>query len=261
MWVVLALAFAPAAPALADESDAVVAQPVALATGRDYTSDIDAVRIEVDEVSSTLDQTNQTLDKILETVTTSPDSEKLTEDREIELLSSIDSHVLELVGQGQSVVETAEPLASGGRSTTLSLMAYANMSPTSAYANYAVGLLPKVGWSDHYVMVQDSVNSYTFIYGDIEYDTDTLVGYGCDWVRWYYQSQTRGYVMENGIGDVTVTPNGYVVISDLGPYPMLSNNNEMLRKEVGFYAIVAAAVFSLASVWGFTTRLRGTVSV
>lgn len=252
MACALALALALPALALADEAGA--AQPVVVAEGHDYTSGIDAVRIEVDEVSTTLDRTNEKLDKVVEILSEGEDG--TSSDRTVELLSSIDEQLVTISGNTSQDVKSVDALAA---SRDVSVMAYANAPSTGTYATYAAGMLPGVAWDEHYCFVQDSQSSYLFCWGDLSYDSGSWVGQG-SWVRWYYSGTSRGYVMESGEGHLSVSANGYCVLSDLGGYPAL-DSGEQLRKEVGFYAVVAVALHCLSAVWGFLVRLRGSVSV
>lgn len=174
-------------------------------------------------------------------------------------LGSIDEKLTQIVGQGAEERQVeSEPL----RASVMALVAYSNVSPTSTYANYAIGTLPKMGWSDHYVFVQDAQNAYTLVWGDITMaDSTTFTLSDCKYTRFYYQSQQVGYQMEGGTCSGSITTRGYVVLSDLGDWPMLPDSNETLRKEVGFYAVVAAALLSLRAVWSFVVRNRnGTTS-
>lgn len=188
--------------------------------------------------------------------------EKATEGQETELqvLQRIDSKLLEVVGS--TVAEGDIDMSSYDRAASLVLAAYGNTSPTSQYANYARGIVPKLGWDDHYVFLQDGTSSYVMVWGDLELaDSNTIVGSGCKYTRWYFVNQATGYQCESGTSDVSVTLRGYQVISDLGDLPMFSEtSDELKRREVMFYAVVAVCVFSLHSVWRYLLRNRAGIA-
>lgn len=196
--------------------------------------------------------------EIISELTREPEIETETEDLSETYLKSIDETLQGMAGNmaGDSLVESA-PL----RASNVNVVAYSNVTPTGTYASYAAGMLPRLSWEDEYVYVQDASNSYIFIWGDLEKaDSQTIRGSSCEYVRWYYSGQQLGYLQESGTADVSVTTQGHVVLSSLDGWPMIESQ-EVLRREVAFYALVAACVFSLASVWGFCVRLRGAVSV
>lgn len=203
-------------------------------------------------IEQKLDTINQTLtDGFREMNEVSEPKGQDDSDLELETLNSIDSKLTQIVGEQTTagLMEQA-PLAA---SASHAFVAYANMSPTSAYANYAVGLLPKLKWDEHYVLVQDTSSSYTFVWGELVNENNTIAGEG-SYVRWYYTGNAQGYREERGSGSVSVTPNGYTVLSDLGEYPMVGGSEELQRREVGFYALVAVVIFVLHSVWRFVLR-------
>ena len=143
--------------------------------------------------------------------------------------------------------------------STISVSAYSNVPSTGTYAEYAKGILPRADYGDHYCYVQDSSSSYLMAYGDLKLSGGNITG-NAHWVRWYYGGTNVGFVTEQGEGNISINPASHVVMSDLGNYPMFESN-EQLRKELGFYAVVAVSVFSLVSVLGFVVRLRGAVTM
>lgn len=174
---------------------------------------------------------------------------------ETEYLSSIDDK-LSLIADNTKQPEEIEQV--GAKATRLAFVAYANVSPTGTYANYAAGYLPKLDFDEHYVFVQDTTSSHVLIMGDItQPDVNTFQGTDVKWVRWYYQNNTNGYVVEQGQSDVTVTCNDHTVLSDLPRYPDLPQySQELLRKEVGFYALVLVCCSVFRDVWSWLVRVR-----
>lgn len=171
---------------------------------------------------------------------------------ELDVLESIEGKMDDLKPSEAPEIESQEPV--GGTRAPVTFTAYANVSPTGTYATYAAGYLPRVGFDQHYVYVQDTSSSYTFVWGDLSKSGNSISGSDCNWVRWYYVSQGTGYLMQSGTGQVTVDTNSHVVLSDLDGWPMLDGNADSLRKEVGFYAVVALAVYCLHHVWSFVLR-------
>lgn len=201
------------------------------------------------------DVQSQKLDTLIEQ--TKPEQPvTINEMDELDYLASIDA---KLDGLAPEVVEIEQQESRAAVSIN-TFNAYANVSPTSAYATYAKGLLPRVGFGEHYCFLQDTNSSYVFIWGALS-NGSTISGTNVKWVRWYYVNNTSGYVEEYGGGDVTVNPSNHVILTDLGDRPMLDSSIELLRREVGFYAVVSVVLFSLVAVWGFVVRLRGSVTL
>lgn len=260
-------------PALADEdvSASTDYRPI------DYTSRLDTLDQHIKDVSSTVDNEKNELVNHLLTIETylkpetaivdetqedeekkSPEEESL--DKIDEKLGGIDKR-LESIGKAIEPdieqIEEQKPLTA--TKAGVSVTAYANVSPTGTYAEYAKGLLPRAEYGDHYCYLQDASSSYVMIYGDLKLANGAITGTG-KWQRWYYSGNQYGYVTEQGEGNISVNPNSHVVMSDLGSYPMFESN-ELLRKEIGFYALVGVTVFCVASVLGFCIRLRGALAI
>lgn len=236
--------------------------------GADYSVQLDGLSQEVQGLGGKIDAERTELVQHLITletlVTPEPVSESVREDKtqEQETLEHIDETLgtiqLQLVPE-EVVIQEQEPMAASV--AALQWVAYANVSPTGTYANYAIGYLPRMGYGEHYVFLQDTSSSYVMAWGALKQLDGTTIGGSAKWVRWYFQSNAVGYRMESGENDVTVSTAGHVVMSDLDGWPMLAVNDELLRREVAFYAVTACCLFVLAGVLGFTVRLRGAVSV
>lgn len=133
--------------------------------------------------------------------------------------------------------------------------AYANVSPSGSYASYARQLIPKMGWSDDYVFLQDTSSSYVLVWGDLDYKSaGTITCSDAKFARWYYSGTSAGYLMQSGSGKVTVNLGNYVVLSTCGEYPLLDDGTTLFRQEVAFYAVCAALLFSLRSITDFLLR-------
>lgn len=251
LGVALACALALPCGAYADEE-------TAAPSGVDYTSQLEGIRIEVQNLSSDVQTLSTELQKqeVLESVETESETS-----RQVELLSTISEQLTTISGNTAEATETATDSLGGTRAASVTLSAYSNVSPTGAYATYAAGYLPRLGWSDHYCFLQDSNSSYVMVWGDLtKEDATTITGSSCNWVRWYYFQQSTGYIMESGTGAVSISTNDHVVLSDLDGWPMLSgSSDELLRREVMWYAVVGIAVFSLLHVWSFSLRTRTSV--
>lgn len=177
---------------------------------------------------------------------------------EVRLLEHIDDSLSELTG---TVREDEQEIQYNlDRAAQQTFVCYGNVSPTGTYASYAAGFIPRLGWSDHYVFLQDTNGSYVMVMGRLTSpDANTIVGDGCSWIRWYY-SGSNGYVVERGSGDVSVTLNNHMVCSDLPNWPLLGDASvELQRRELMFYAIVATVWACLAVVWRFGLRMRTSV--
>lgn len=235
------------------DSGGYVVEPIRESTNNDdVVGAIDRLR---NDLLVGQDLQNLKIDKLIEQ--TQPEqTETINDMNELDYLASIDA---KLDGLAPEVLEIEQQEARAAVSVN-TFNAYANVSPTSAYASYAKGLLPRVGFGEHYCFLQDTNSSYVFIWGALA-NGSMITGTDVKWVRWYYVNNTSGYVEEYGGGDVTINPSNHVILTDLGDRPMLDSSIELLRREVGFYAVVTVVLFSLVAVWGFVVRLRGSVTM
>ena len=253
--------------ALADEE-----QPVSTVQGGlDYTTRLDTLSGDIERLRSTVDSQRTELVTHLQTIellmTPVPEPEKTVEKKDEK---SDELKQLEKIGEQleniqtvltPEVVEVEEQKPLSATKATVTFTAYSNVNPTNQYAQYSVGLLPRLGFGEHYIFLQDTSSSYVFLYGDLrKTDTNSFSG-NAKFVRWYYVNNVNGYVQEYGNGTVIVNTSGHVIMSDLDDRPMLAVGSELLRREVGFYALTACCIFCLATVLGFCVRLRGAVSV
>lgn len=176
-----------------------------------------------------------------------------TQERQLDYLSSIDDKLTQIYGESDVSEAEQQPV----RAESVQFVAYANASPSGTYYNYSQGLMPRLGLNDHYVYLQDTQSSYVFAYGSFDYDeeTKTFTGQEITWVRWFNQGAGLGYRVETGQSEVSVTCRDYMVLSDLGDWPLIISD-EMPRREVMIYAVVAIAIYSLHSVWSYTLRNR-----
>lgn len=175
-------------------------------------------------------------------------------DRQLELLSNIDTNVTKLVAESETGVAESLPLES--RAVSQQFVCYASSPVSGTYYQYALGMAEKVGFEDNYCFIQDSQSSYVFVFGSIESDGNgTLTGDDCEWHRWYNAGLNQGWVHQSGNGQISVTTQGYTIFSDLEWWPSLPSS-EPLRREVMLYALVAVTVFILDSVWSYTLRNR-----
>lgn len=231
------------------------------------SAEIEGIRTEVQGLSETVSQGTSDILVYLRERDALSDAQQTAEQKategqetELQVLQRIDSKLLEVVGS--TVADGDIDMTSYDRAASLVLTAYGNTSPTSQYANYARGIVPKLGWDDHYVFLQDGTSSYVMVWGDLELaDSNTITGSGCKYTRWYFVNQSTGYQCESGTSDVSVTLRGYQVISDLGDLPMFSEtSDELTRRELMLYAVVAVCVFSLHSVWRYLLRNRAGIA-
>lgn len=141
----------------------------------------------------------------------------------------------------------------GNTKAGLNLTAYGNVSPTNQYALYATGLLKEVPYDGHYVFLQDTSQSYVMVAGK----GDSISSLSdCRWWRWYNAGVNVGWVLESGGGSVSVSAGRYTVLSDFEDWPALQqNSDEVLRREVSLYALVAAIMHVLYCIWSY--QLRG----
>lgn len=256
--VALALALGLSLPhvCLAENGDAGSGEVVELNWGQRFDDISGQLNALSGDVGSEKIQVVEHLERIEQLLTPEPEVTVEGEKDELDYLISIDDKLSEITLR--ETAEDAEVQAVGGtRATTYTFGAYTNPSPTGTYATYALGLLPRVGFGEHYVYLQDTQSSYVFVWGELTATSSSQVTGDAKWVRWYNAGTQYGYVQESGSGSVTVNTNNHVIISDLQGWPMLTgSNSEMVRREVGFYAQVAVVLFVLAGVWSFTLRYR-----
>lgn len=221
-----------------------------------FESHIVDVQVQNRETENVLLRQEQLLAEIRDGIE-AEEGEVVEDSRTEEQLSQVIDELLAIRGSLE-VPEVVAVDAVGGTRATTAFLAYANVPSSGTYWQYATQLLTKVPWGSHYVFVQDTQSSYTLVWSEnLKLSAQgTFIGSNTSWVRWYYAGSGTGYVMQNGSGDVTVTPQGYVVLSDLGLYPTLGGSSELYRKEVGFYVVVAACLSSLRYVWSFLVRMR-----
>lgn len=262
----LALVVGPTS-ALADEEEPISAP----AAAPDYSTRLDTLSGDIERLRTTVDSQRSEIVTHLQTMellmTPAPEPVENVEKKEEK---SPELEQLEKIGEqldgiqqeiAPDVVEIQEQKPVGASKAAMTFTAYANVSPNNQYAQYSTGMLPRLGYGDHYIFLQDTSSSYVFVYGKLSRtDVNSFSG-SAKYVRWYYANQVNGYMQESGSGNVIVNTAGHVIMSDLDDRPMLGVSNELLRREVGFYALVAVCIFSVASVLGFCVRLRGAVSV
>lgn len=222
-----------------------------------YADEIEDVEKVVDNSvqSQQVDQTNKTLGEI---------SGKLDGLEEVnagivELSESVDgveSKIDSLIVQGADPEPApVERLTAANQQLTIN--AYGNVSSTNQYASYAKQTIPKMGWDDDYVFVQDSSSSYVLVWGDLDYHSASgFTGQNAHFVRWYYAGTGTGYLVQSGDADVDIHVGSYVVLSNLGEYPILDDGICLLRMEVAFYAICAALLYTLGGIARFLLRNR-----
>lgn len=229
-------------------------------SGNVGTVDVSGVVDSVDNLHTDLVGLETAQNVMLQTIIdqTKPEEKTEGDKDELDYLISIDSKLDTIASEPVREIQAQEALAAV---SVNSFVAYANVATNNTYASYAIGMLPRVGYGEHYCFVQDTSSSYVFVWGDLELrDARTIAGSDVNWVRWYYGGNTIGNVTEYGSGNVTVSAGQHVISSDLGNWPMLPESADTIRKELGFYACVAVVLWSLAAVWRFTLRMRNGVA-
>lgn len=252
--------------ALADEE-----QPVPVVqNGLDYSTRLDTLSADIERLRGTVDSQRTELVTHLQTIellltpqpepveTVEKKAEKSEETKQLEKIGEKLDNIQKEIAPEVVVIEEQKPLSTTKAAVTFT--AYANANPSNQYAQYSIGLLPRLGYGEHYIYLQDTSSSYVFVYGDLsKTDTNSFSG-NAKYVRWYYVNNMNGYVQESGRSNVIVNTASHVIMSDLDDRPMLAVGSELIRREVGFYALTACCIFCLASVLGFCVRLRGAVS-
>lgn len=222
------------------------------------TFDDGPIRQRIDGLTGHVQAIEEKIDQLItiqtpkeeKTEANAPESEELAE------LKSINENIGILIEQNNADPDAPQK-SDSLRASTITSVAYGNVSPTSQYATYASNVLPKLGWSEHYVFWQDGQQSYVMAWGDLGYENRTFTGSGCNYLHWYWQSQQAGYVVESGTANISLSSAGYTVLSDLDVWPALPNQtNEVMRREIMLYSVVAVAAASLAFVWSYTLRNR-----
>lgn len=270
MYALLVVSFALVAVparALADEE-----QPVqTVSGGTDYSTRLDSLSGDIERLRQSVEgQRSEVVTHLITMETLMTPLTEPVETVEKKEEKSDETKQLEKIGEQleniqkeltPEVVEVEEQKSVSATKATVTFTAYGNANPTNQYAQYSIGLLPRLSYGEHYIYLQDTSSSYVFVYGDLRRtDTNSFSG-NAKYVRWYYVNNVNGYVQENGSGNVIVNTANHVIMSDLDDRPMLAVGSELLRREVGFYALTACCIFCLASVLGFCVRLRGAVSV
>ncbi len=250
--VLVILLFSPTL-ALAEEVTISESQPIV----QDNSSLLEGINSGIQDLNTKMDEYAKERESERQTREIEMTSDP--QQQQVDLLTKIDETLTQISGRDESMqLQESGPV----RASSVAFVAYANAPANGTYAQYAVGILPKIGWDDHYVFLQDANSSYVMAYGNLSrVDDNTISGSDVHWVRWYYSGTQYGYQTESGQGQVSVTLNNHVVLSSLSDFPTLGDGTEQLRREVMFYAFVAVTIFCLASVWNFTIRLRGAVSV
>ena len=214
--------------------------------------DIEVVSVPDVEVPETVDETKKEViedakeEKTIEPVATEePKQEPDTKAKE-----AVEEEREELsMEDDPTKVEYAEPI--GGTKAPISITAWTNSNPTSQYAHYAEGLLSEVPYGGHYVFVQDTQQSYVFAVGEGDSISSLTNG---KWWRWY-NVQGRGYILERGSGNISVSAGDYTVLSDFSEWPSLvEETGEVTRREIMLYACAAAVGALLARIWSFCLR-------
>lgn len=249
--------------ALADEEEAVETPAAVSSPYVDYSAQLQSLSVGLGNVKTSIDDGRYEIQQHLVAIETlltpveekEEDTKKEEKSAELKALEGISKQLEELTKDETVKIDEQEPV--GLSKAGVSFDAYGNVSPTGTYASYAIGYLSRVGFGEHYVYLQDTSSSYVMCWGDLTSSGTNVNGSG-NWVRWYY-TNNYSYVMQYGSGQISIEAGNKVILSDLEPWPMLGDGTDVLRREVGFYAVVALCVFSLASVLGFTLRLRSYV--
>lgn len=180
------------------------------------------------------------------------------------LVDSVEDSSLHSAGSADSS-DDQEEIASvpyiviDDQGTALSLDSMAEVlatyNPSSAYwlgtSNVGIfqGFLSKIPLDSHYVYWRDSQYVYKFAYGDLLYNNQSFVGNGRVTVLTYSSySGTGSYPYWSVSQDSSFRLNvgSSLVYSDLGPYPELSLERQVIRHEaVQTVFLVSCAIFFL----------------
>ena len=244
-----------------DDGDNDNSEVVTYTVAPDYTTRLDTLNYSVQNVRDSVDSERseivghlQTIEQLMnkQDIKTIEEPTKSDETKELEKIGKRLEGIQETLEEKGVEIEEQQPVT--GNRANVTFTAYANASPSNQYALYSEGFMPRMGFKDHYAFLQDTSSSYVLIWGEISKSGSNIVG-NAQYVRWYFANQNMGYLQESGNGNITVNPNGHVIMSDIDGYPMLGVDAEILRKEVGYYALVAICVYCLASVLRFCVRL------
>lgn len=219
-------------------------------TERLTTIDVD-MNINSNQEQDKLRSIDQSLSDMRDELT--PKDGKSTND----YLSSIEDKLSQVAGNtSQEQLLDAPPL--NRTRAGITFVCYANAPASGTYYNYASGYLQQMEYGDDYVFLQDSTSSYVLVFGQLsQIDSNTISGDNVKFCRWYYSNNNVGYLMETGQNNITISTNNHVVLSSIPKWPaMMSANDEVFRKEVGFYALVLVSCSVLRDVWSFLVRMR-----
>lgn len=209
------------------------------------------VQVDNKEVAESVDSLNKTIGEVSGKLDKLNDvNSKLTEiDSGI---GTVDGKLDTLLMQGAEPEIKAVERVSG---TNLNLTAYGNVSPTNQFAEYAKNIIPKMGWNDDYVYIQDSSSSYVLVYGNLDYHSSGVFeGSDCTYTRWYYSGTGSGYLCQSGLANIRISVGDYVVLSTMGNYPLLDNGFTLFRQECCYYVTAAVILFCLRSCFAYVTR-------
>ena len=130
---------------------------------------------------------------------------------------------------------------------------------SSTYVTYFRDILAKCSYSDDYVAFRSGQYDYIMVVGDIEYkngrftSTDTLDLYKFSTNSSYNSNYYLTVSTENNF---SLDSNDYIVYSNLGYFPSLSERGEILNYAT-FFAIICLCVCSLIRpIFKFNLRSR-----
>lgn len=261
VWALILVLVLFSSPAYAEEvADIPVDEEVneVSETAQDEVKEIQEVAQKVSEVKQTVQTTSAAIVKSVEENTKAIGEMKAdepVEDNSGEILVTLE----DISGKLDTIIidgqESAPEPVQAVRANGTTFNAYGNVSTTGQFANYAAHLVPKVAWNHDYVFLQDSTSSYVFISGSCDFRTRGEFEFSdADYTRWYYAGTGTGYLVQSGHGDVVVHAGNYVVLSNLGSYPLLDDGVSLLRTEVAFYAVCAALLYVLGNIRAFLLR-------
>lgn len=135
---------------------------------------------------------------------------------------------------------------------------YSSLTASSGLFETLCDLARHRGPLEHYVLFRSGANEYTAFVGEgLAYENGSFSGSSVDVYRLYYVSSNYGgYLLDSATRDVSLSPSGYVVYSDMGPYPEFGEGDSRAVYLLMFALLVGCAVYLIhGAVWWSACRL------
>ena len=172
----------------------------------------------------------------------------------IEQTITVDVDSSPLYSEDGLLVSSAEEPVAASANASLPSSVYGSVTPNQSYASFAANCSLKIPWCDDYVFFRGAANEFWLVYGDLDISDGLFLGTDCHFIRWYYSDSSRQYEQESGTGSLSLDVGGYIVMSNLGDYPVLDSTAPLVLL-VCWIACVAVAMRALGRMWSMLIRM------